>query len=126
MCYSRGLSEHIMGIIYTYIYIYIYIYIIIIYDFKGGGVDYGSGPYEITFTAGTTEASFNVSLTDDNIFESNENFMITIDPSSLPNNVTVGDRKRVTVIIMDDDGNYFVLNVYMHELLNLFYSIYTR
>ena len=83
-------------------------------------MDYGSGPYEITFTVGTTEASFNVSLTDDNIFESNENFMITIDPSSLPNNVTVGDRKRVTVIIMDDDGNYFVLNVYMHELLNLF------
>ena len=83
-------------------------------------MDYGSGPYEITFTVGTTEASFNVSLTDDNIFESNENFMIAIDPSSLPNNVTVGDRKRVTVIIMDDDGNYFVLNVYMHELLNLF------
>ena len=72
-------------------------------------MDYGSGPYENTFTAGTTEASFNVSLTDDNIFESNENFMITIDPSSLPNNVTVGGRKRVTVIIMDDDGNYFVL-----------------
>ena len=84
-------------------------------------MDYGSGPYEVTFTAGTTEASFNVSLTDDNIFESNENFMITIDPSSLLNNVTVGDRKRVTVIIMDNDGNYFVLNVYMNELLNLFY-----
>ena len=67
-------------------------------------MDYGSGPYEVTFTAGTTEASFNVSLTDDNIFESNENFMITIDPSSLPNNVTVGEPRRVTVIVVDNDG----------------------
>ena len=82
-------------------------------------MDYGSGPYEVTFTAGMTQASFNVSLTDDNAFESNENFMITIDPSSLPNNVTVGDRRRVTVIIMDNDGNNFVLNVCMHELVDL-------
>ena len=74
-------------------------------------MDYGSGPYEVTFTAGTTEASFNVSLTDDNIFESNENFMITIDPSSLPSDVTVGDPRRATVIIMDNDGNYFVYNM---------------
>ena len=74
-------------------------------------MDYGSGSYEVTFTAGTTEASFNVSLTDDNIFESNENFMITIDPSSLPNNVTVGEPRRVTVIVVDNDGKYFVLNM---------------
>ena len=88
-------------------------------------MDYGSGPYEVTFIAGKTQASFNVSLTDDNVFESNENFMITIDPSSLLNNVTVGDRKRVTVIIMDNDGNYFVLNVCMHRLVNLLlYFIY--
>ena len=74
-------------------------------------MDYGSGPYEVTFTAGTTQASFNVSLTDDNIFESNENFMVTIDSSSLPSDVTVGDPRRATVIIMDNDGNYFVYNM---------------
>ena len=114
MCYSCGLSASIMEIIYKCNNLHAY-------TFTGGGVDYGSGPYEVTFTAGTTEASFNVSLTDDYVFESNENFMITIDPSSLLNNVTVGDRKRVTIIIMDNDGNYFVLSVYMHELLKLFY-----
>ena len=91
----------------------------ILHDFKGGGVDYGSGPYKVTLTAGTTEALLNVLLNDDNIFENNENLMITIDPSSLPNNVTVGYRRRVTVIIMDNDGKYFVLNVCMHELVNL-------
>ena len=67
-------------------------------------MDYGSGTYQVTFTAGTTEASFNVSLTDDNIFERNENFIIIIDPSSPPSNVTVGDPSRVTVIIVDNDG----------------------
>ena len=69
-------------------------------------MDYGSGPYEVIFTAGTTEASFNVSFTDDDIFESNENFMITIDPSSLPSNVSVGDPGQVTVTIVDNDGKY--------------------
>ena len=68
-------------------------------------MDYGSGPYKVTFIAGTTEASFNVSLTDDFIFERNEKFMITIDPSSLPSNVTVGDPDQVTVTIVDNDGN---------------------
>ena len=71
-------------------------------------MDYGSGPYEVTFTAGTTEASFNVSLTDDYIFERNEKFMITIDPSSLPSNITAGDPDRVTVTIVDNDGEYFI------------------
>ena len=79
-------------------------------------MDYGSRPYEVTFTAGTTEASFNVSLTDDNIFERNEKFMITIDPSSLPSNVTVGDPDQVTVTIVDNDGKYFIPKYinYMH------------
>ena len=71
-------------------------------------MDYHSGPYEVTFTAGTTEASLNVSLTDDNIFESNEKFMIIIDPSSLPSNVTVDDPDQVTVTIVDNDGKYFI------------------
>ena len=73
-------------------------------------MDYRSGPYKVKFTAGKTHASINVSLTDDNIFESNENFMITIDPSSLPSNVTVGDPRQVTVTIVDNDGKYFNVN----------------
>ena len=76
-------------------------------------MDYGSGPYEVTFTAGTTEASFNVSLSDDNIFERNKKFMITIDPSSLPSNVTVGDPDQVTVTIVDNDGN---IHTYIYGL----------
>ena len=59
----------------------------------------------------------NVSLTDDNIFERNERFMITIDPSSLPNNVTVGDPSEATVTIVDNDGkNYNIHLVYRYAL----------
>ena len=67
-------------------------------------MDYISGPYTVTFTAGIIHASFNVSLIDDNVFERNENFVLTIHPSSLPSNVTVGDPDQVTVTIVDNDG----------------------
>ena len=66
-------------------------------------MDYGSGPYTITFPAGTTMVPFNVSIIDDMIFEGNENFMLTIDPSSLPTDVTVGNPDQATVTIVDDD-----------------------
>ena len=51
-------------------------------------------------------ASFNVSLKNDNILESNETFKLAIDPSSLPNSVTVGDPGETTVTILDNDGEY--------------------
>ena len=86
-------------------------------------MDFASGTYEVTFTAGTTEASFNVSLTDDNIFERNEKFMITVDPSSLPNNVTVGDPDQVIVTIVDNDGKYFILKYSYTYALKLLMSV---
>ena len=53
-----------------------------------GGVDYDSGPYSVMFTAGMTSVSFDVPINDDNILETNEDFTLTIDSSSLPNGVT--------------------------------------
>ena len=69
----------------------------------GGGVDYDSGPFDITFPAGETLAVFNVTINDDNIVEGNENFTLSIDPSSLPNGVTVVNPVQTTVTIVDDD-----------------------
>ena len=51
-----------------------------------------------------THVLFNVSVTDDNILEKNENFRLAIDPSSLPANVTVSVPNRGKVKIVDDDG----------------------
>ena len=65
--------------------------------------DYIAGVYPATFIAGTTRALISITINDDNIFENNENFTLTINPSSLPSNVNVGDPSEAAVTIIDDD-----------------------
>ena len=67
-------------------------------------MDYTSGPYTVTIPAGDTTATFNVPVNDDMIREGNENFMLTIDDTSLPTGVTRGNPGEATVTIVDDDG----------------------
>ena len=81
----------------------------------GGGTDYDSGPYSVTFNAEVTEVPFNVSIHDDNILEGNETFDLTINQSSLPNRVDVNDPAQATVIIVDDDGNYIVKTIFVAD-----------
>ena len=66
-------------------------------------MDYTSGPYTVTFPAGSTTATFNVPIIDDNILEGNEYFILTIDETSLPTDVTRGTPGEATVTIVDDD-----------------------
>ena len=42
-------------------------------------------------------------INDDNIFENNENFTLTINSSSLPSYITVINPSEVSVTILDDD-----------------------
>ena len=74
--------------------------------YVGGGVDYNSGPYTVQFDVGGTRVSLDISITDDNILESDENFNLSINPSSLPDSVTVGDHGQTSVTILANDGNY--------------------
>ena len=67
-------------------------------------MDFTSGPYTVTIPAGQTTATFDIPITDDTMLEGNENFMLTIDPSSLPNGVTHGDPDQATVTIVDNDS----------------------
>ena len=67
-------------------------------------MDYDSGPYTVTIPAGQTTATFNVPITDDMILEGSENFMLTIDETSLPDDVTRGTPGEATVNIVDNDG----------------------
>jgi len=69
----------------------------------GRGVDYNSGPYTVTFTAGQTSTTINVPINDDNILENTESFTVTIMRGPLPTGVTRGDPGSATVIIMDND-----------------------
>ena len=77
--------------------------IIIIMEYVGGGVDYNSGSYSIQFNIGVTKASFNISINDDNIMESNESFSLSINTQSLSNEVTVGDHGQTRVTILPND-----------------------
>ena len=67
-------------------------------------MDYHSGSYHIIFASGIIQAAFNISITDDNILEINETFVVTIDESSLPSGVVVGKQNQTRVIIIDDDS----------------------
>ena len=71
----------------------------------GGGDDFDSGPYTVTFSTRQISALLNVPINDDNVLENNEEFTMTIDSSSLPNGVSPGSNGAATVTIMDDDGN---------------------
>ncbi|XP_065884189.1 uncharacterized protein [Dysidea avara] len=69
----------------------------------GGGVDYDSGPYTVTFPAGVTRVPFDIPINNDSILENDEDFTVTINPSSLPADITRGDPGSATVTIVDDD-----------------------
>lgn len=69
-----------------------------------GGIDYKSGPYNVEFFAGNTYAKVDEHLIfDDLLVEQTENFQLTIDSSSLPDGVSLGNPNKTTVTIFDDD-----------------------
>jgi len=74
------------------------------YNDTTGSVDYDSGPYTVMFTAGWTSALCNIPIIDDNLFETNESFSLTIIQGSLPTGVSRGSHNQVTVVILDNDG----------------------
>ena len=69
-----------------------------------GNSEYAPGPYSVTFIAGDVVAEFNISVRDDLIKQSNKNFTLNIDPSSLPHYVSIVEPSSAKVIVMDDDG----------------------
>ena len=80
-------------------------YILYLYNMhvSGQAIDYHSGPYTATFSTGTTVATFDVIILNDDSFRGARRFQLSIDPSSLPDNVTIGDIDQATVTIVDDD-----------------------
>ena len=60
-----------------------------------------------------TIASFDIPITDDNIFEGNEDVKVEIIGSSLSDGIVVGDPDQVTVTIVDDDSKMNFLLVYL-------------
>ena len=68
-------------------------------------MDYDSTTITITFTAGTTSTTVNVSVTNDNIAEKSETFDLNfIIPSSLSGRVIPGTITKAVGNITDDTG----------------------
>ena len=68
------------------------------------GNDYDTEPHSFTIPAGMTSVVFNATIIrDDNLLEQDEIFYLTIDSSSLPNDITAGSPFQATVTIIDDD-----------------------
>ena len=57
----------------------------------------------MTISGGQANASFHVTITDDNIYEKNEEFILTIDQSSTLNGVLIGSPDTATIVIGDND-----------------------
>ena len=69
-----------------------------------GGEDYRPGPFLVFIDAGEINVTFIISIIDDDVFERNESFILTIDSSSLPSRVSVQPDSRAIVTIVDDES----------------------
>ena len=65
------------------------------------GFDYTAITMPVTFEAGSTRATINVQITDDNVIESEEDFTAVL--SSSESNVMIGEN-TTTVSVLDNDG----------------------
>ena len=81
---------------------------IFMYYFMYVGDDYESGPFNITIPAGESLVPFNISIIDDDVFEGNESFCITVDRSSLPSRIIVSAVCLSIATIVDDDGGKLI------------------
>ena len=79
-----------------------------LWSFKVPSADYVFGRYGVTFKAGNMIASFNISIIDDNIFEIDEYFNLTISTDFSLENIIAGDPSQAIVIIVENDGECFL------------------
>ena len=91
---------------------------------KGEGVDYFSGPYNVTFPIGSTIASFDIAIIDDGVFEFDEIFNISI--TSITNGHIVGTPAVATVTIIDTTSKYihdFYCMLYVCSFIHIYVCI---
>ena len=73
-----------------------------------GGVDYESGPYTVTFTAGQQYAALIVSTMDDNTTELSEYFSVMISSTDQPRAAEIGSPNMTFITIEDNDPGIYV------------------
>ncbi len=68
-----------------------------------GGVDYETGSYTVSFTAGQMYATLMVSTMDDNTTELSEYFMVVINSTDQPSAAEIGSPNKTVITIEDND-----------------------
>ena len=81
------------------------VYIVISNDHIGGD-DYTIEASLVMIPAGETNGSFEISIIDDKMVESDESFDLNINTNTLPDGITLGSPDTTTVIITNDDSKY--------------------
>ena len=71
--------------------------------YVGGGVDYDSGPYNVSIIRGNKEATFDVPIINDELYEFDEVFFLTILTSGLPPGYLRASPYTAIVGIHEDD-----------------------
>ena len=90
-----------------YVYVRGYTFKICDFGYLAGAIDYGdfdATQYIVTFPAGTSCSSFNISIRNDIESEEDETFRVTIVDMSLPFGTRLGDNITAEVVIEDNDS----------------------
>ena len=69
-------------------------------------MDYERGPYPVVFPVNSLQMSYTILVTDDDILEIDEAFNISINSTSLPLDVFIGNISQAVVVIVDEDRKY--------------------
>ena len=71
--------------------------------------DYRRKPYNVTIPADRKEWPFNAIIYDDDLYETNEHFVLVIDEDSLPDRIEREEPYRSTVTIEDDEESKYIV-----------------
>ena len=71
--------------------------------------DFECGPYIVTIPTGEIEHSFDAIIYDDDLFESDEHFMLVIDQDTLSDRISRGHPHSSTVTIANDEARKYLV-----------------
>ena len=83
------------------------------FNLLGGKVDYDSGPYNILINRGETEVNFDVSITNDQVYEVDELFGLAITTFRFPPGLSRNEPYAANVSIIEDDWvvtDFWIIN----------------
>ena len=103
----ENINDNASGKLYTLQELWIWLSVKLCWCYcAGNNTDYDSGPYNVMFPAGSTSIPFDVSITNDNILESNETFSLNIISSSAPDRVSITSPRQSAMTIIDNDSKW--------------------